>query len=226
MNNEICGVIYILTNPSFPDYVKVGYADDVEERVNQLNRSEAVPFSFHVYATFDVTERLSDTQVHNFIDRLNPELRAVETIGDGRIRRREFYHISPEDIYSVFESMAEVTGTSDKLRLWKETSEGIADKKEALELSKTRHNFKDIEFHSSLTGKDYYSTTNEDGTLGVYEKGTNKEVPNHSKPSKRKILYQALVDLNGDLSGTNTLYQIVHKLEKIIIGKREDNTTS
>ena len=23
------GVIYILTNPSFPDYVKIGYADDV-----------------------------------------------------------------------------------------------------------------------------------------------------------------------------------------------------
>ena len=22
------GVIYILTNPSFPDYVKIGYADD------------------------------------------------------------------------------------------------------------------------------------------------------------------------------------------------------
>ena len=23
------GVIYILTNPSFPEYVKIGYADDV-----------------------------------------------------------------------------------------------------------------------------------------------------------------------------------------------------
>ena len=26
------GVIYILTNPSFKDWVKIGYADDVEER--------------------------------------------------------------------------------------------------------------------------------------------------------------------------------------------------
>ena len=25
------GVIYILTNPSFPDYVKIGYADDIEK---------------------------------------------------------------------------------------------------------------------------------------------------------------------------------------------------
>ena len=26
------GVIYILTNPSFPEYVKIGYADDIELR--------------------------------------------------------------------------------------------------------------------------------------------------------------------------------------------------
>ena len=57
---EKCGVIYILTNPSFPEYIKIGYADNVEERVKQLNNSEAVPFSFHIYATFDVTERLTD----------------------------------------------------------------------------------------------------------------------------------------------------------------------
>lgn len=32
------GVIYILTNPSFPQYVKIGYADNVESRLKQLNR--------------------------------------------------------------------------------------------------------------------------------------------------------------------------------------------
>ena len=30
------GVIYILTNPSFPDYVKIGYADDIDKRLKQL----------------------------------------------------------------------------------------------------------------------------------------------------------------------------------------------
>lgn len=34
------GVIYILTNPSFPEYVKIGYADDIDKRLQQLNRSE------------------------------------------------------------------------------------------------------------------------------------------------------------------------------------------
>ena len=39
------GVIYIFTNPSFPEYVKIGYADDIDERLKQLNRSECTPFA-------------------------------------------------------------------------------------------------------------------------------------------------------------------------------------
>ncbi len=30
------GFIYILTNPSFPNYVKLGYADDVDKKVRRL----------------------------------------------------------------------------------------------------------------------------------------------------------------------------------------------
>ena len=30
---EKAGVIYILTNPSFPEYVKIGYADNVDSRL-------------------------------------------------------------------------------------------------------------------------------------------------------------------------------------------------
>lgn len=43
------GVIYILTNPSFPEYVKIGYADDVKRRLKELNRSECTPFAFRLY---------------------------------------------------------------------------------------------------------------------------------------------------------------------------------
>lgn len=31
--SERKGVIYILTNPSFPEYVKIGYADDIDNRL-------------------------------------------------------------------------------------------------------------------------------------------------------------------------------------------------
>ena len=216
---EKCGVIYILTNPSFPDYIKIGYADDVEARIKQLNNSEAVPFSFHIYATFDVTERLTDKKMHKLIDTINPELRSKEKIGN-KIRVKEFYHMRPEEMYSAFEIMAEINGTIDNLHLWKETNEEIEDKKEALLLSKNRHHFKNISFHSSLTGKDYYSKTKEDGTLGIYEKDTDNEVQNNSNPSKRKILYSALEDLGGDVSSRNTLYQLEHKLEKILVSRK------
>ena len=32
---EKSGVIYILTNPSFPEYVKIGYADNIDKRLSQ-----------------------------------------------------------------------------------------------------------------------------------------------------------------------------------------------
>lgn len=50
------GVIYILTNPSFPEYVKIGYAAKLEERLRQLNRSEAIPYAFRAYATYEVEQ--------------------------------------------------------------------------------------------------------------------------------------------------------------------------
>ena len=81
------GVIYILTNPSFPEYVKIGYADDIKKRLKQLNRSECIPFAFRVYATYEVTSRLSDLKLHSIIDKLNPNLRSIETF-DGKQRIR------------------------------------------------------------------------------------------------------------------------------------------
>lgn len=43
------GVIYILTNPAFPQYVKIGCAHDLKERLKQLNRSEMIPYAFRVF---------------------------------------------------------------------------------------------------------------------------------------------------------------------------------
>ena len=54
----------------------------------------------------------------------------------------------------------------------------------------------------------------------LYEKDTNMEVPNNSNPSKRQILYSALEDLGGDVSSGNTLYQLEHKLEKILVSRK------
>ena len=109
------GYIYILTNPSFPEYVKIGYADNVEKRLDQLNRSECIPFAFRVYATYEVQSRLSDKKVHSIIDKLNPNLRSIDNF-KGQKRIREFYAMSKEDAYSILEAIAEINGQSDKLK--------------------------------------------------------------------------------------------------------------
>lgn len=114
--SEKSGVIYILTNPSFPEYVKIGYADDIDKRLKQLNRSECIPFAFRVYATYEVSSRLSDLKIHSIIDKLNPNLRSVESF-NGKQRVREFYAMSPEDAYAILEAIAEIHGCGDKLKI-------------------------------------------------------------------------------------------------------------
>lgn len=135
--SEKSGVIYILTNPSFPDYVKIGYADDIERRLQQLNRSECIPFAFRVYATYEVSSRLSDTKIHAIIDKLNPNLRSIDNF-NGQKRIREFYAMSPEDAYSILEAIAEIHGCTDKLKLIPPSEEDVkaADTAEEIEEQK------------------------------------------------------------------------------------------
>ncbi|MBQ3200982.1 MAG: GIY-YIG nuclease family protein [Clostridia bacterium] len=142
VNSEIKGYIYIMTNPSFEEYVKIGYADDVERRLNELNRSECVPYSFRIYATYAVTSRLLDKNVHSIIDRLNPDLRSVETV-NGQKRVREFYAMDPEKAYNILEAIAEMHGCTERLVLNKPTVDEEREEKEAQDIvkeSRTRSN--------------------------------------------------------------------------------------
>lgn len=127
------GVIYILTNPSFPDYVKIGYATNIEKRLAQLNRSECIPFAFRVYATYEVSIPLQDKELHGLIDRLNPDLRAIDTF-DGKTRTKEFYAMSAEDAYALLESIAKLSGTVDKLQRLTPEGHEILDEEVAAEV--------------------------------------------------------------------------------------------
>ena len=115
------GVIYILTNPSFKEYVKIGYADNVDSRLKQLNNSECIPFAFRIYATYEVEERLTDLKLHALIDQLNPNLRSIDNV-DGKKRVREFYAMSPEQAYSILETIAVLGGRKDRLHLYEPTA--------------------------------------------------------------------------------------------------------
>ena len=128
------GVIYILTNPSFPQYVKIGYATDVKQRLDELNRSTAVPFAFRIYATYEVDSALSDKKLHSILDKLNPELRSMEEI-NGKRRIREFYSMTPEDAYSILEAIAEINDYGHRLKKWKATKEEQEEENLAQEIN-------------------------------------------------------------------------------------------
>lgn len=127
------GVIYILTNPSFPEYVKIGYAANLEKRLEQLNRSECIPFAFRVYAVYEVSTPLQDKELHSLIDRLNPELRAIDTF-NGKTRTKEFYAMSAEDAYALLESIARLSGTTDKLHRLTPEGHELVDEEAAAEI--------------------------------------------------------------------------------------------
>ena len=130
------GVIYLLTNPSFPDYVKIGYAHNIETRLKQLNRSETIPFAFRVYAVYAVESELTDKELHKLIDKLNPDLRTIENF-DGKERVKEFYAMSAEDAYGLLECIAKISGTLDRLQRLAPEGHEILDEQIANEVRET-----------------------------------------------------------------------------------------
>lgn len=133
MSQRKPGVIYILTNPSFPQYVKIGYASDLEQRLRQLSRAEALPYAFRAYATYETDHRLTNKALHELIDRLNPDLRTVETF-NGQKRTKEFFEMSAEDAYSIFEAIARISGTEDRLHRVSSTGEQLEEERNAEEV--------------------------------------------------------------------------------------------
>ena len=131
------GVIYILTNLSFPDYVKIRYADDVNKRLKELNRSECVPFAFRLYAYYEVPRRLTDMKLHQMIDKLNPNLRSIEEF-DCKTRKREFYYMSAADAYYILETIAQINGLEDQLVLVESSVKQMKDEEEAEEIRTKR----------------------------------------------------------------------------------------
>ena len=130
------GCIYILTNPSFKEYVKIGYATNLEKRLKQLNRSETIPYAFRAYAIYEVDKPLTDKELHKLIDRLNPDLRTIDNY-DGKERVKEFFLMSPEDAYAILESIAKISGTIDRLKKVKPEGHEIEDEKTAEENQQT-----------------------------------------------------------------------------------------
>lgn len=163
MNKDTIGYIYILTNPGFPDYIKIGYAIDVDKRLKELNRSECIPYAFRLYAYYKVNTPLTDKAVHRIIDNINPDLRAIDNF-EGKQRKREFYAMTPEAAYNILEGIAEINGLTENLVLKQKTKEDIVAEQMAEEISE----YSEEKFvNSNPNVKDlYYKIKNEILSLG------------------------------------------------------------
>ena len=109
---ENTGYIYVLTNESFhrENWIKIGYASDVEKRVKDLSGT-SVPLPFEVYCTYEIPrlkgKKDPDKLVHDLIAKLNPDLRIIPD--------REFFEMYPWDAYDMLYAIAQMHDRVDKL---------------------------------------------------------------------------------------------------------------
>lgn len=118
-------IVYILTNPAFPDYVKIGITDDLNGRLKLLDNT-SLPLPFECYYAAEVP---NGSRVEKLLH---------EAFDAVRVRKnREFFEILPENAKSalLIANGREITPREDVVE--------TADDKRALEKAKSmRERFK------------------------------------------------------------------------------------
>jgi len=129
------GLIYILTNPSFPNHVKIGKTTDLQQRIKNLNSPACLPFSFRIYATYKVNKNLDavESAIHTIIDKIDYNLRAREEIDSRRLREREFFALDAENAFEVLREIAKLREDEANLTKVKQSKQ----EKEEEQIAKT-----------------------------------------------------------------------------------------
>jgi len=120
------GIVYILTNPCLDGWVKIGMTErnDVERRLQELNKPANIPLSYRCYATYEVENPLEvEKRIHSIIDGIDNSLHAREQLGNGRVREREFFRITPETAYGILRDIAVLRNDAGSLTILAPTTE-------------------------------------------------------------------------------------------------------
>lgn len=90
-------IVYILTNQSMPNTIKIGITDNLERRIRELDNT-STPLPFECYYAVEVQDANAiEKKIHEGLD-------------DKRVRQnREFFNTSPEQAKAILE-IAEVMG--------------------------------------------------------------------------------------------------------------------
>lgn len=116
MNNDN-QIVYILTNESMPDFVKIGFTHGVvEERLRQLDRT-GIPLPFEVYyAAIVVDAEKEERWLHSIF-------------ADRRVRdNREFFKINPE-LATLALKRVEINEVKTEAKLTKEQAKEVEEVK-------------------------------------------------------------------------------------------------
>lgn len=105
-------VIYIITNPLYAGYIKIGYASDLSQRLSSLNTG--MLRNFEAYAVYETSAKNADKKFHAIIDELAPILRAKVMNGQ-KVQDKEFFKLEPEQAYELLLNIASMTGTENKV---------------------------------------------------------------------------------------------------------------
>lgn len=200
------GIIYLMSTV-VDGLIKIGKTEsnNFENRMYNLER--------HGYCNVNGLKREFAIEVDNYSEK---EALLDKLFSKSQINNSELFAVDidlAKQLLSAFDGKV-VHPKENKTKIFEKATNAILEKEEELKLN--RHHFKGVKIFSSLTNKNYYTKTNDKGTLSVFEVDTNIEVPNNNIPSKKQILLSACKDLNLEVSHNETLYQLAHKLEKEI----------
>ena len=138
------GIVYILTNPSLDGWVKIGMSvrNNIDARLAELNQPANIPLSYRAYAVYEVdAPQEIEKHIHSLFDIIDERLHARETLSSGRVREREFFRISPEKAFAVFQVVSQLRGDSASLKLIAPSAEQMEEETIAQQAVR-RPNFK------------------------------------------------------------------------------------
>ena len=81
-----------------------------------------------------------EKRIHSLIDRVDSTLHARELMQNGRIREREFFKISPETAYGIFNDIATLRGDKENLKTYVPSQEELQEEQIAETRGKKSNN--------------------------------------------------------------------------------------
>jgi len=132
-----------MTNPSFPNYIKIGYSDDIESRRESLSKT-SVPYPFVIYAVYETDKKNSDKKLHDLIDAINPDLRVT--------KNREFYWIEKEKAFRILQKYANSQWNADKVKLLTISKDDQQNEEEITNYNEAESQKRKIPFKFSMIG--------------------------------------------------------------------------